>query len=142
MRLLMFFTVIGALVLPGCTRRERTEERRDEKQAAPQVDTNAHQNRVDYERTMDQRLTKLDQELDELRGKARQAKGNLKDEYNQQIAELERERSEARSKFGELKSATDDAWDKLKDGADKAAAKLEQTEQTYNRTLERMKTNH
>ncbi len=69
---------------------------------------------------MDAQLKAWDAEIKTLKAKALNAKADAKIEYEKQSATLEAKRTEASRKLQEIKASSADAWDSLKDGAEKA----------------------
>lgn len=118
-----FFAGLLALSLTACSTASRTEARNETEQTKARVDDA----RETYQRKMQDRLDKIDREIDEERAKAEGRKMNAKARkaYNNRMDDLKKVRSETREKYDEVKNAAENGWEKLKDGADTAADKLD-----------------
>ncbi|XSG84548.1 MAG: hypothetical protein ACPW60_12535 [Methylohalobius sp. ZOD2] len=73
-----------------------------------------------YVQKMKAKLDEWNAELDKLSAKAEAAEADAKLEYQDQIDELEKLRNQARQKLGEVESASDDAWEDVRQGAEAA----------------------
>jgi len=71
-----------------------------------------------------QQLDAWDADLAELEAKAATVKEELKSGYEHDIASLRQQRDEAARKLTELRTATDEAWDSLKQGGEMAWSDL------------------
>ncbi|WP_020405432.1 hypothetical protein [Hahella ganghwensis] len=76
--------------------------------------------RKKYIEEMKTKLDQWDKDIDELEKRARTASSELKAEYQNQVKTLKDKRDEAAKKFEELQSATDGAWEDVKDGMEQA----------------------
>ncbi|GAB4357675.1 MAG: hypothetical protein Kow0060_11150 [Methylohalobius crimeensis] len=73
-----------------------------------------------YVQKMKAKLDEWNAELDKLSAQAEAAEADAKLEYQDQIDELEKLRNQARQKLGEVESASDDAWEDVRQGAEAA----------------------
>jgi len=73
-----------------------------------------------YVRKMQARLDEWSSEIDALGARAGRATGELKVEYDRQIAGLKVKQVAARHKLGEMQQAGESAWEDLIAGADLA----------------------
>jgi hypothetical protein len=69
-------------------------------------------------------LDELDQQIKDLKVRARIATGKAKLQAEQEIDESERKASSAKDKFRELESASGKAWEEMKVGLDSAIDEL------------------
>jgi uncharacterized coiled-coil DUF342 family protein len=76
---------------------------------------------------MSEQLLDWDSQVDELKKKAEQAKGNVREEYQKQIKELSSQKEALKKKFQELNKSGDEAWEIMKNGVEKAASDLKGT---------------
>jgi chromosome segregation ATPase len=81
----------------------------------------------EFERTLNQNLERLDEEIRELQSKAVNLKEAAKAEWAEKMAKLEAKRDEAGEKLDEIRKSTGEAWEHLRDGADKAWEELERS---------------
>jgi uncharacterized protein HemX len=81
----------------------------------------------EFERTLNQNLERLDEEIHELQSKAVNLKEAAKAEWAEKMAKLEAKRDEAGEKLDEIRKSTGEAWEHLRDGADKAWEELERS---------------
>ncbi|MFC3285976.1 coiled coil domain-containing protein [Litchfieldella rifensis] len=77
-------------------------------------------NREAYEQKLQAKLDEWQAEVDKLKARAQGAQADARIEYQEEIDRLESYRDEARQKLAELREASDDAWEDLKDGAERA----------------------
>ena len=73
-----------------------------------------------YEEKLAAQLEEWNAQVALFRAKADKASAAAKIEYFELTEELRRKHDDARTKLHELKSSTDDAWEELKTGAEKA----------------------
>ncbi len=81
----------------------------------------------EYQEKMEAQLKELAARLEELKGKAAQATADAKAEMTKQIEALKPKLEAAQQKLKELQAASGPAWDKLKEGSEKAMADLKKT---------------
>jgi chromosome segregation ATPase len=81
-------------------------------------------NRDAYVQKMKAKLDEWNADLDKLSAKADAAEADAKLQYNKQIEGLRKQRDEARQKLEELASASDDAWDDVRQGVKSAWEKM------------------
>lgn len=66
-----------------------------------------------YVEKMKAQLDSLNDTMNTLEAKAREAKGEARDKYQAEMAKLKNQSQVARGKLDELKSASEDKWDAL-----------------------------
>lgn len=76
--------------------------------------------RDEYVRKMQEKLAELNADIDKLVAKAGEVSGDLKNEYNEQIAALKEKQAAAREKIEEMQKSGESAWKDLKAGLDLA----------------------
>jgi predicted nuclease with TOPRIM domain len=81
----------------------------------------------EYREKMEAQLNELAAKLEELKGKAAKATADARAEMAKQIEALKPKLEAAQQKLKELQAASGPAWDKLKEGAEKAMADLKKT---------------
>ncbi|MCX5891562.1 MAG: hypothetical protein NTW80_01050 [Deltaproteobacteria bacterium] len=81
----------------------------------------------EYQEKMEAQFKELTAKLEELKGKATKAGADAKAEMTKQIEALKPKLEAAQQKIHELKAASGPAWEKLKEGSEKAMADLKQT---------------
>ncbi|MDN3521877.1 coiled coil domain-containing protein [Halomonas ramblicola] len=77
-------------------------------------------NREAYEQKLQAKLDEWQAEVDKLKARAQGAQADARIEYQEEIDRLESHRDEARQKLAELREASDDAWEDVKDGVERA----------------------
>jgi len=77
-------------------------------------------NREAYEQKLQAKLDERQAEIDKLKARAKGAEADARIEHQKEIDDLEAQRDEARQKLAELREAGDDAWEDVKDGAERA----------------------
>jgi len=73
-----------------------------------------------YQRKLEAQLDEWDAKLDLLSAKARNATADARISYETELDRLQSRRAAARQKLEELGKRSEDAWEDLKDGAEKA----------------------
>lgn len=119
-----YLIVLGvSMLLAGCTRSEKSEVRNEAEETRARV----AEERREYQRKMEERLDRIDREIDEERAKAEGRKMNAKAkrEYNERVEELTKLRAETREKYNGLKNSAADGWNSFKSGVDEAVDKLD-----------------
>jgi uncharacterized coiled-coil DUF342 family protein len=76
--------------------------------------------REEYIDSMTKQLKEWSSKIDELEFKARAAKDDMKVVYEQRARELKGKREEVIQKLRELRGASNEAWDAVKTGVEKA----------------------
>jgi uncharacterized protein HemX len=130
---------LAALMAQGCAQKAdeepleytarkvpaETPEHKAENEAekAPGSVANAKE---EFERTLNQNLERLDEEIREMQSKVANLKEAAKAEWAEKMAELEAKRTEAGAKLDEIRKSTGEAWEHLREGAGKAWEELEQ----------------
>lgn len=75
-------------------------------------------NRDTYLKKLRARLDEWNADLDRLEAKAREAKQDVRSQYENEVEALRGRIDEAQSRFDEIQSAGEDTWKSLKDGAE------------------------
>jgi uncharacterized coiled-coil DUF342 family protein len=75
--------------------------------------------RKEYVEKLKARLDEWNAEIDLLEAKARQTGTQAERHYLDQVSELKRRREEAAHTLRQVQEASDEAWHKLKEGADR-----------------------
>jgi uncharacterized protein HemX len=129
---------LAALIAQGCAQKADEEpiehtarkvpaetpepKAENEAETAPGVVAKAKE---EFERTLNQNLERLDEEIREMQSKVANLKEAAKAEWAEKMAELEAKRTEAGAKLDEIRKSTGEAWEHLREGADKAREQLE-----------------
>ena len=125
------FAGLLALSLTACsnTTTTKTEAQREAEQTRARVD-NA---RETYNRKMQDRLDKIDREIDEERAKAegRKLNAKAKQAYKERMDDLEKLRAETKSQWNDVKNASESSWEKLKDSMDSTADKMDRAWENF-----------
>ncbi|EXJ14973.1 sll1863 family stress response protein [Imhoffiella purpurea] len=77
-----------------------------------------------YVEKLKAKLDEWDAEIDKLEAKAKSVGADAEVKYHEQIAKLKEHRAEASSRLAELRSASGDAWQDIRDGAQRASDAL------------------
>ncbi len=78
------------------------------------------EHRKAYESNFDAQLAQWKADLDVLKAKGKRAEVDVRVGYDKAIDALEQKHDEAGQHLHDLKHATDEAWESVKDGAEKA----------------------
>lgn len=135
--------LLGALVMPvfpGCARQpvEQPQEHTVRKvpvetpappsEPAPEKEPPAAVDAKDkFERTLNENLERLDEEIREVQTKVANLKEAAKAEWTEKLAEVNAKRRAAEVKLEEVRKAAAGAWEHLREGADRAWDELEQS---------------
>jgi uncharacterized protein HemX len=130
---------LAALIAQGCAQKADEEpiehtarkvpaetpepKAENEAETAPGVVAKAKE---EFERTLNQNLERLDEEIREMQSKVANLKEAAKAEWAEKLAKLEAKRTEAGAKLDEIRKSTGEAWEHLREGAGKAWEELEQ----------------
>ena len=114
----------------ACTREQRTDMRTDSEATRARTETaadNWENERREYSRRMQDRMDRIDREMDEERAKAKGREMNAKArrEYDERMSELGNLRQETKQQWNKLESATKEGWNDFKRGMDNTADKLD-----------------
>jgi flagellar hook-basal body complex protein FliE len=82
-------------------------------------------NKETYQRKLEKKLDEWALEVDRLSAKAEVAEVNAKIELSNQLNDLKEQQAKVRDNLEKLKSSSDDAWDDLMLGAQKASQVFE-----------------
>jgi hypothetical protein len=99
----------------------------DLRDAAETVKGYTYQERDQYQKKMSSVMHGLDDQIDELKEKARAGSAQAKARYDQEIAELARQRDALRDRLARLRAASPDIWADVKSGVSAAARDLRDT---------------
>jgi len=77
-----------------------------------------------YSKKVQAQLDEWDAEIDKLKARARLAEADAQLEIQKQLETLGRKRKEAGDKLAELRTASDDAWEEIKEGLESAKDSL------------------
>ncbi|MBI1897656.1 MAG: hypothetical protein HYZ57_19300 [Acidobacteria bacterium] len=124
---------LAALLIAGttaCTRTDQTRSRTEEQpRATEETRARTPDDRSAWERSMQDRMDRLERQIDEVKQKAKdaRARGAIKTEreYDERVSELERLRDETKEKYNQAKRATSQTWQRFKDEVEEAANRLE-----------------
>jgi glucose-6-phosphate-specific signal transduction histidine kinase len=84
-----------------------------------------NQQREQYQKEIETKLRKLDQEISALKAKAPEEGNELRKQFQQEMAELHQKRALAQRKFDKFTASSQQAWRDMKPGVDKAINDLE-----------------
>jgi chromosome segregation ATPase len=76
--------------------------------------------RKDYIDKLTIQLKQWDAEIEKMEAKVQEKKADARILYNKKIEELQNKKEEAQNKIEEIKNASDEAWEELKSGAERA----------------------
>lgn len=80
-----------------------------------------------FQQKLEAQLNDWDAKLDELKAKVREAKSELRADYEKQLEILSEKRATAQEKLQELRLRTEDAWEDLKGGTERAWDEMRKT---------------
>jgi len=120
-------TAALALGTIACTSNQRAEVREDTAETRARATDTWETERTEYSRKMQDRLDRIDREMEEERVKAKTRKMNAKAqrEYDEKMREMDQLKAQTREQYNQAKSATKEGWEDFKRGMDTAADKLE-----------------
>jgi len=105
-------------------------------QERPATAPTATQQREQYEKSMEERLGRLGQQLDELKAKAAGKTEQARDEMKQFMVEAEKKQEAASRKLEEMRKVSKQKWQEFSSDMNKAA---DDFEQAYERAKSRFK---
>lgn len=131
-RFLSLMTVALTISLAGIGQGAHAEVtakdvKHDTARAVDSAATYAEQERDKYVRQAQKEIDELRAEIDELGVKARAARNDVKTRLDADIKVLDKKWDATESKLGQVKSASAQAWKKLKSGTDNAIEDLKQS---------------
>ena len=111
----------------ACSRNQQAEIREETAQTRARSTDDWEADRTEYSRRMQERLDRIDRELEEERVKAqgREMSAKARREYNERISELNTLKRNTREQWNEAKAATKEGWNDFKRSMDNAADKLD-----------------
>ena len=89
-----------------------------------------------YKKEVQEKLKALDKNIDELKGKASELKGDAKAEYDKEMVALHKKQKAAKKEWRKVKRATAANWEKVKAGMDTA---VQDVENAYDKVAARFK---
>jgi superfamily II RNA helicase len=139
--ILLLTTGVSLGLWPGCGEKKEPEVtskavKKEAKEAVETAKAYTQQQKKEYQEQIEAKIKGYDQNLDELKVKAKGVKGEAKAEFNRQMDELRKKKEAASQKLKEMKSATGRAWEDLKSGTEAA---VEDLEKTFNQMIKRFK---
>jgi hypothetical protein len=99
----------------------------DLREAAETVKGYGYEQRDQYQKKMNSALHGLDEQIDELKEKARAGSADAKARYDRELADLARQRDALRDRLSRLRAAAPDIWADVKSGVSAAAKDLRDT---------------
>lgn len=97
------------------------------KQAESAFDTAkkyAEQQKAEYQKKIELELGDLGTRIGQLKERAQNATGETLAQLQSKIAELREKQKDAENKLSQLKSSTEQAWNEMREGLDKAVGEL------------------
>lgn len=83
--------------------------------------------RDEYAASMKQQIDEMNQNIDKLERKAKQASNAVEMKYDEQVARLRAQVKQAKTRLDELKSASENTWEKMTDEVENVAKALKQS---------------
>ena len=80
-----------------------------------------------FQEKLETQLREWDKKLDGLKGKAKKAKADLRHDLDAQVEALRAQRAAAQDKLHELGQRSENAWEDLKEGAEKTWDEMQKT---------------
>jgi DNA mismatch repair ATPase MutS len=80
-----------------------------------------------YREKMEAKLKEWSAKIDEMKARAAHAKGDMKLQYNKQLEELRERREKLQKRLREFRESSEETWEKLKVGVDKAATEFRES---------------
>ncbi len=99
----------------------------DLRDAAETVKGYTYQQREQYQKKMNNVMHELDEQVEELKEKARAGTANARARYDSELADLARQRDALRDRLSRLRAAAPDIWADVKSGVSAAAKDLRDT---------------
>jgi hypothetical protein len=99
----------------------------DLRNAAETAKDYTYQHRDEYQKKMNGVMHDLDEQIEELKEKARAASADAKTRYDRELADLARQRDALRDRLTRLRAAAPDVWTDIKSGVSAAARDLRDT---------------
>ena len=119
--------ILLAVSLAGCSSSRDAVHARDNSAIS--------QERKDWQMQIEQRLKKIDREMDDLVAKANTDANvtRMKDQnqYYERMAQLQKQRTDTRQKYEAARNASPKDWDQLRADADKAADSIDAAWQKF-----------
>ena len=114
----------------ACTSNQRAEVREEASETRARATNKAddwENDRREYSQRMQDRLDRIDREMEEERVKAqgREMSAKARREYNERMSELNNMKRKTREQWNEAKSATKEGWNDFKRTMDDAGDKLD-----------------
>jgi hypothetical protein len=99
----------------------------DLRDAAETVKSYSYQQRDQYQKKMNNVMHDLDEQIDELKEKARTGSAEARARYDSELADLARQRDALQNRLSRLRAAAPDIWAEVKSGVSAAAKDLRDT---------------
>jgi superfamily II RNA helicase len=141
----IFILLVTMLVIlglgAGCGEKKEAgvtskEVKKETQEALKKAKVYAQQQKEQYQEQIEAKIKGYDENVDELKRKAKGVKGEAKTEFDRLMDDLSRKKEAASKKVKEMKSATGQAWEDLKSGTEAA---LEDMEKTFKKMMKRFK---
>jgi uncharacterized coiled-coil DUF342 family protein len=100
------------------------EVKKEVRQVAQTKDTSMKQEYEKYQKKTQEELNEYRKKMKQLEAKAKDLKDKAKTEANEEIGELKKKMDVAEQKLKSMKSATGEAWEKVKTEVDSAMASV------------------
>lgn len=81
-------------------------------------------NRDAYVEKMKAKIDEWNADIEKMEAKARGAEADAKIKYSEQLTAMRQHRDEARARMRELQVASEDAWERIRDGMESAWASM------------------
>lgn len=126
---------VVALAASGCTQKQPAEQpvehtvRKVTPETEPDEKKADAQAKEQFERALNMKLERLDEEIRELQARVTNLTEAAKAEWTEKVAELAAKRKNAEAKLDDVRKSAEGAWEHLREGADRAWEELEQAVQ-------------
>ena len=126
---------VVALAASGCTQKQPAEQpvKHTVRKVTPETEPDGKktdaQAKEQFERALNMKLERLDEEIRELQARVTNLTEAAKAEWTEKMAELAAKRKTAEAKLDEVRKSAEGAWEHLREGADRAWQELEQAVQ-------------
>lgn len=136
--MIFLLAAVATPVIQGCARQADSEPKEHTVRkvpvdtpashpgASPEQEASAPLDAKDkFERTLNEHLERLDEEIREFHTKVANLKESAKVEWNEKLAELDTKRKAAEATLSEIRKAAAGAWEHLREGADRSRDELQ-----------------
>jgi chromosome segregation ATPase len=126
--------LVGVVVLTsqGCAQKQPAEKPAEHtvRKVTPEAATGGTntdpETKEQFERALNMKIERLDEEIRELQAKVGSLKDAAKAKWTEKMAEVTVKREAAEAKRAEVQKSAEGAWEHLREGADRAWQELEQ----------------